>query len=545
MSLDPLRREFNAHLAEEETASLDRLVHLGTIVEKSNGTELYRAGGEWDRKTKRYTGCFEKAHRIRLRPSQYEAAQYGLWWLQERKAGRPRDFVIEFLIGDRGGGKTALGSILAGLFVLEFPEFDGSPSIAWQVSKSHDERDEVDKDLKEFFPFEGRWYIYTEYRGHKYRWVNGATLKNISADDEEALKRGRVDFIFGNEVGKMGKRVPIYGIGRLKDKGGFGVFTSNRPTARSRWILQWAEKADEAKKAGKLYPVVFIKVPSAENDTLDRPTADQISQLVNDIDPSLADDDMEALFDPVGKRAYWKFQKPANVQEPPDLGDITREFTAKKPGVGRPFDFVGSVDFQTYPGVVATIWKVYGTLEAPVLWAVDEVEVPEATEEQYLEELVETEGGLYNPANLMWTGDNTGQIQNSKHDPRERTSFAVWAAHGWKIVPNVRPKDSSHRPNNPRVERRVGLTNYLLNHVSGRTGTPHIMISHRCVRLITALRECELKISGKFGTPYPAHPYSHLTDTVGYLAWWAWPKPKRPDRPIGIMYESVPMPKRI
>lgn len=537
MSQDPLRRQFHRLADEDEHRELGRHLNLAVVLQDHNGRDLYWAGGEWDRLQRRYTGRYHRAHRIRLRASQIAAAQHALYWLQEKKAGRPRDFSALFLIGDRGGGKTALASIIMGLAVLEFPAFDGSPTIAWQISKSHEERDELDRYLREFFPFEGSWYTYSEYRGHKYRFAHGPTLTNVSADDAETLKRGRVDFSFYNEASKYSKKVPAYGLGRLKDKGGFSLFTSNRPTERSRWILQWHEKAEEAKAAGTTYPVRFVTVASAGNDMLDRDSAGQISTLVNDIAPDLADDDLGSLFDRRETIAYPKFHKAESVAPPPDLGDITRAFTLQKTGIG--YDFVGSADFQYNPGIVATIWKIYGTKEDPVLWALDEIEVPHASEEEFLAEVLETT--LYTPANTLWTGDNTGQIQNGRHDPKDRTSFAVWKDRGWRIVPNVKPKDRDHRPNNARVERRMGLTNFLLAKKSS-LGCRQIMISPKCPRLIHALKECELKTSGKNGLPYPAHPFSHITDTLGYLAWWAWPKPGR-CTPTGSLGESVDIPR--
>src|SRR4051812_48061817 len=108
MSQADLRRQFKALLEEDEQRELSRYIHLAVVLEDPNGREIYWAGGEWDRVDKRYTGAYRKAHRIRLKASQMESAELALWWLQEKKAGRPPPFTVLFLMGDRGSGKTAL-----------------------------------------------------------------------------------------------------------------------------------------------------------------------------------------------------------------------------------------------------------------------------------------------------------------------------------------------------------------------------------------------------------------------------------------------------
>src|SRR5262249_24358891 len=155
---------------------------------------------------------------IDLEESQIEAAQTAAWWIQQRLNNEPRDFCALFLIGPRGSGKSTFGEVLTGTIAVAFPTFDTSPSITWQISSSHAERDQLDREFQQHMPTD--WYRYTELPKHVYRWLHGPTTTNVSANDPDALKRGRVDFAFFNEVQKLSKRAIAYGIARLADKGG-------------------------------------------------------------------------------------------------------------------------------------------------------------------------------------------------------------------------------------------------------------------------------------------------------------------------------------
>ena len=66
--------------------------------------------------------------------------------------------------------------------------------------------------------------------------------------------------------------------------------------------------------------------------TRDTGTADQVAQMLADLDPRAAKADVEGLLLPIGDRAYFKFAKLLHMREAPELGDITREFTKRRLG---------------------------------------------------------------------------------------------------------------------------------------------------------------------------------------------------------------------
>lgn len=529
MPADDLHREYRALRADRTERQAKRYIDLCIDWEMPDGTHFFRAGGRWDQIEKRWSGEPEQSRVFRLQESQVEAARWAAYWLQERREGRDRDFLSVFLYGDRGGGKTTLGVVVLVSALIMFPDFGGGTTIGWQVSKSHAERDELDREIAALFPYQGVWYNYREWPKHVYRFVHGPTLTNVSADDPDTLKRGRVDFLFVNEAAKMGKRVPVNGIARLKDKGGFGFFTSNPPDdQRGRWVFDWWEKEREARENGQPYPVRYLRVMSSGNATKDDATADQVERAIRDIDPAKAKADIEGLMLRPGQPAYWQWSKTKNLRAKPQLGDITRQFLRSR--VGREYDYLAGADFQGTPHQAAVFYKVFGTLDAPILWAVDEIVVDQATEEDLLSEV---DDANYTPGSVLWIGDASGQWQDGKHS-KQRDSFSVFKGRRWHILPPTKPKTTERVARNPPVEQRVKLTNKLLSDA-------RLMVDpDTCPKLAEAFKECELRM-GRYGRVIPLGFYAHLTDAAAYPIWWACSKSHRP--PTGSIGESVDIPR--
>lgn len=535
MLVSSQHQQFRDLLDEQNETQRNRFIDLQILWRrKKTGEILYKAGGKWDKQLKQFSQKPATTGRIiDLEESQINAARWAAWWMQEFKAGRPRDFFSLFLYGNRGSGKTHFASIFLVTLAIEFPIIDGSSCIAWQVSSSHNERDELDREISDNFPFKELWYKYVEHPKHEYRFVNGARIVNVSANDTEDLKRGRVDFILINEAQKMRKVVTTFGVGRLSDKGGLAVFTSNPPTeSKAQWILDWHEKEEEYKQAGLTFPVKFLYLDNSHNSHQDKRVAGQIAEAIRFLDPRLAQADIDGLMLRIGQPAYWEYNKFNNVQPAPDLGDITREFTKNK--YYRAFDFVGGVDFQRTPHMAAAIFKIYGTIDNPILYAVDEFVVEQATEDDLIDEIVENG---YTPETILFIGDGSGKWQDGKHVKGERDSFKVFEDRRFHITPPVKPKDRNHRPKNPPVEHRLRLTNAMLKNkqfMLHPTDSP---------KLIEAMRECEIKM-GKYNRLVPMGFYAHLSDAAGYVCWWARGKPafKKKDGPL-VLIADMPKPK--
>jgi len=548
---DPtLRRRFRKLVAEEEARSAEQFVDLCICWELPDGQELYRAGGRWDQVNRCWAGPAQLARRVRLQPSQVDAAKWLCWWLQERKAGRPRDFFSVFLYGNRGGGKSYLGALFTVTALIDLPVLDGTPAIAWQVSRTDKDREELDRYCKEFLP--PAWYRYTEYPRRQYVLLTGATLTNISVDGggeagAEALRRGRVDFLFCNEAGLMGKRVPFVGMARLRDRGGLGLFTAN-PSSRARWIYDLHEKARKVVKAGATYPIRFVKILSDGNDSQHRDVGEQVDQVLRDLDPAAARFDVDGEMARCDQPAYWQWNSELNSRPCPAAPDITEAFT--KARTGRAYKYLGAADFQGTPHMAASVYKVFGTLVEPILWAVDDFVVDQGTEDDLLDQV---EDAGYQPEDILWVGDASGQWQDGRHSRNGRDSFAVFRSRRFHIVPPTKPREEKHRPKNPPVEQRVKLVNQLLRGAGCRRCGKDAPLGSSCCgfvlraarpqffvdpqlapRLETALKECEMR-QGRYSL-VPTGFYAHLSDTAGYMAWWVFPKPKAPQLRAGGNY---------
>lgn len=538
MPVSSLNREFRALLAEEESQEDKRYIDLCVVWRRAlTGDVLLKVGGRWDRIARRYVGPAEHCRVIDLKESQVEPARWAAYWITEKLAGRPRDFFSLFLLGDRGGGKTTFSVILIATLLIAFPAFDGTASIAWQISSSHAERDELDREIAIHFP--STWFKYTEWPKHVYRFVHGPTLTNVSADDPDALKRGRVDFALFNEPQKMGKKAPAFGIARLKDKGGFTVFAANPPDdQKGRWVYDLWEKHEEAKAASQPFPIRFLRLKSQDNDSLDTTTADQVAEIIRILDPRLAQADLDGHMLRPGQPAYWQYARSKNLKPKPDLGDITRQFLQQR--IGRPYDYLAGLDFQGTPHQACVLYKVFGSLDEPILWAVDEIIVDQASEEDLIAEIAEAG---YTPEKVLFVGDASGQWQDGKHS-KQRDSFQVFKAHRWHIIPPTKPKSKDRVARNPPVEQRVKLTNKLLAQPAfpGDPQSPmRLMVDpDTCPKLAEAFKECELRM-GRYGRVVPLGFYAHLTDAAAYPVWWACSKTHRP--PTGSIGETVEIPR--
>ena len=60
-------------------------------------------------------------------------------------------------------------------------------------------RDEIDAIMEEQIPAD--WWKYRGQPEFRYRLISGAALHNVSSDDPEALRRGRVDIAVFNAGG--------------------------------------------------------------------------------------------------------------------------------------------------------------------------------------------------------------------------------------------------------------------------------------------------------------------------------------------------------
>lgn len=527
--LDPLRHKFRAQQAERELREANRHVTLAVQWKLPDGSTLLHAGGVWDTIDERYLDQEpERVRIIRLKESQVAPAQWLAWWMQERAAGRKRDFRSLFLWGDRGSGKTSMSVIAAGTFLIKFPTLDGSPTLAWQVVRSYRERQELEREIERFFPFEGLWYTRRRAPEHLYSFVNGATLRTISADDPTTLQQGTVDLLFLNEMAKLTEDTYLKGLPRIKDHDGLCIGTTNPPTNnRGRWVKKLYDEAEERRAAGRSFPARFVKIESKDNDAIHQDVADDVADIIRTLNPRMAQADIDGLMLPVDQPAYWEWNKHRNGRPLPDLGDITPQYLRGR--TSRAYSYLIGADFQGRPHMVAVVCKVLGTPEDPQLHVVDEFICPQATERDLAEAVL---AAGYTPELALWIGDASGQWQNGKHTRLEYDSFRAIRDCGFHILPPVKPRTAEHRPANPPIEQRVNLINAKLK-------TNSIGVDPELApRLAEGLRECILK-ENRYGRVVPVGVHAHITDALGYPVWWVYSRGQRklPAGPLALVAE--------
>lgn len=478
---------------------------------KTQETVLW-AGGVWDRLDRRFTEADPSSGQIiDLHEGQVEFCSWFAKWLQNYREGLPRETSLAIAGGDRRGGKTYSLALCTLAAAIDVPK-----TIGWLVSCAHSERDELDRILLEtMFP---SWGTYKEWPKHIHTLANGSSLLNISADDPETLKRGRVDIAFINEGQKMPQAVLTNLIGGTADGEGVALIAANPPQkSKGEWIHDLrseilagtcGEDAKYFSYEAKLNPYVSQRAKS------------RIGRILRLIDPAVAAADEDGTWKRPGEFAYEEFSVSQNVRPAPDLGDITFEFSRRR--LGRGYHFLAGYDPNDRPHHVGVVAKIFGTISEPIVWVTEEIVVENADgEDHFLDRVEEEDFGI---EDLAFVTDNSAIFQNSKHSQSGFVTADFFKKRGFRIEPNqpAAPGSKTGRPRNPDIELRVGLMNKLLHGTTERP--PKLMVDPSCKALIEALKKCpSKKVRHGYG---PVGRHSHITDALGYLCWWTFPRPK-------------------
>lgn len=503
-------------LAELESRETERLIDLCLVCRNRDTREtILIAGGRWDQVDKRFTD--EEPHNakfIDLHRGQIPFVSWYAGWLRDFREGFPRDTSLALAGGDRRGGKTFSLHLCGEAMAIDVPN-----SIVWAVSVSNNERDELDRQLLEQLPSE--WYRYREWPKHEATFINGSKLINVSADDPDTTKRGRVDLVFLNEAQKMQRRVLTNAIKGTADRGGLAILAANPPeSSKGEWVYDLHEAIHEG-KFQRNKPKYF-HYDSKLNPYVDQDANARAGEVLWILDPETARANDEGIWKRPGDLAYHAFRRKINVAPVPQIGDITGEWTRRK--LGKAYQFIGSYDPNDRPHHAVTVWKLFGDIDAPILWADDELLVENADGEDHVLELVTAK---WDKEAIVFTGDNSCTWQNSKHVRNGKASVDYFRAWGVRYEPNQPPAKNSKsgKPVNPNIELRVDLVNKLLYESDDGVKKARMFISPECVHLAEALKRCaSKKVRYGYG---PVGREAHVTDTVGYVAWWVWPAPKR------------------
>lgn len=510
-------------LDELEAQESGRYLDLCLVLRRLKTSEtLLWAGGRWDRLDRTWAKQEpESGQVIDLHEGQVQFTRWFAGWLHDYREGLPRDCSVALAGGERRGGKTFCLLQCGIAMAIDVPG-----TIGWLVSTAHSERDEIDRELKTtLLP---GWAVYREWPKHVHLFGHGSSLTNVSADDPETLKRGRVDIAFVNEAQKMPQAVLTNLIGGTADREGIAILAANPPRrSKGEWVYDMKEDIDSGAYGGEAR---FFAFDARLNPFISQRGKARAGRILRRMDPAAAIADEDGVWKRPGDLAYEAFSRLHTLGEPPEQGDITREFTRLR--LGRAYDYIGGYDPNNRPHHCGSVWKVYGTIDEPILWAVDEIVVNNADGEDHFLEVVSER---YSPDNIVWILDNSCFYQDSKrrHGVCSADYFRKWQ---YRHEPNqpAAPGSKNGRPRNPDIELRVGLVNKLLNADEGKRA-PQMRVSRsRCPQLATALKNCKSKkVRHGYG---PVGVHSHLTDTAGYVSWWVYPRPGRsvPQGPLAL-----------
>lgn len=516
-----------ARIAELESASSDgsRFLDLSLkLRQKSSGEILLRSGGRWDRINREYVGPAPRCRVIDVEEAQVEFVRWWSDWLERKKASAPRDR-ITLAGGPRRSGKTFICTFAAVAAALDAPG-----SINWIVSPTFQQRDELERLIKNWLP--RSWWRYRDAPIYRFTMANGSTIQLLSGDDPDTLKRGGASVVFFNEAQQFDVHAISNGLPAIIDGGGACILAANPPQrAKGEWILGLRDGILDKTIPGGHY----VAFAAGLNTTIDQAAREDVGKILSVIDPKAAIADDEGQWLPVGDRAYPKFDKKVNLGSVPQLGDITADWMRKK--IGRAYNFVGGADFQGNPwhcGVVVKLFK--GATDQEPIYHVVEEQLTEGVEEDFLEEFSERYEAELVPNNLLWVGDASGQFQAGDHT-RGRQSFDIWKKYGWRIVPPVEKKsDKGMFSKNPNIDDRLNLVNKLLS--QGRL----IIDADRCPRLAESIKDCELKMY--MGRRRPVGRHAHITDSLGYALFYLEPRTKIYRKPTPGDIRTIFVPKQ-
>jgi hypothetical protein len=494
---------------------------------------ILTAGGRWDTLRNEYTDE-EPEHFVfvDLADSQIEFTTWFATWLHAFKRGLPRDTSLALAGGDRRGGKTFDLLLCTIATCLEVPKIGRSALTTWAISCNYQERDELDRTIYDFIPSE--WFHHTKAPEFRYTFRCGSELRNVSADNPNTLKRGRVDVAFFNEAQKIQHKALVNGIYGTVDKGGLALLAANPPDrVVGEWVYELKQAIDDKELEGA---AKFFGFDSKDNPFIDAEAKGRVGRIIGIIDPAAAKRDGEGLWLPVGERAYENFRKkarpgpdgtilPGLVGEVPQIGfeDVTVE-AIRKIGYGRSsgrvFDRVLSGDFQGRPHHVATGWRIYRRkTDGKYVYVLRHEYIAQGTELDLSDEILD--GGEYTPENSILVADASGEWQAGKNRRQSNPSWETLQSQRWVCIPpreKIQP-ESKHAAN-PRVE--LSLQQMFVVMREGR-----FLIHPDCKWAIEAFEKCPVKREGARVIIPATGGYSHITDTGRYLVWRFEPKAKR------------------
>lgn len=491
--------------------------------DKTDETLLY-VGGQWDRLDRRFTD--KTPERISIVPLEESQVEFTRWFekfLADYRDGYPRDISLALVAGNRRGGKTFDTVLCTIAALIEVPfNVDGTASIGWMISKTYRQRDELEEVVSS--RIDSQLYHHRKAPDHRYEFAHGAVLKNLSADDPDSLKQGRVDFLLLNEAQLMSPRAVKNGMYGTSDRGGLTVLAANPPDGPDGdWLRDLKDAIDEDPEIKSI--AKFFNFDAAKNTKVDAPSRKKNAKLASKILPEGADGDADGTWRRWGDLACpgWNgrtLERGGLVGPAPDIGFSDATTSTLRREFGRSFDFAIGADFQRKPQAAA-ILKILTLpdVQGPVYWFIDEIgtkgtEIELSTELLGIPHSYGQRSGETRAAMII--GDCSGSWQGSERIAG-RTSFNLLEHEGWYVVPAETIKGkASERPRNPPVAQRLGLLQRLME-------ARRIRVDPRCTWLVESFAKCQLRKT-ETGTRVPKGYLAHILDAASYAIWRLEPR---------------------
>lgn len=523
--------------------------------------ELIEVGGRWDRRAKRWDQAPTdriKVVRIPRGGEQEVAARWVAEWLRRYARGPRGPHWTEdgfrrvwtlLLEGGRRGGKSYLAVVFLIAVAVMAPK-----TVAWAISPTIEETDELEQAIRSLLP--RAWYTFRGGGGGKalqFRFANGSRILCLSGHKPRSLKRGRCDIALYNEGQNMYAAGWRQLRGAAADKGGLVVITANPPDSE---IGRWIEELHERARAGKVKAEVF-KMTAASNPFVE---VKSLEDMADEADDLTYRREVLGEFVPIGTTVMHAWSDAQSVIQsiPGHWIDVTAETLERH--FGRPFEFLGGMDFQAEPHMVASLQKIYRDPAAPIdptrpdheliVVAVDEVLVEHADEYQLVDELegVRAEGGRvvlapparpgapwsvsradegYRPEQVGSVIDASGFFQDGPHRP-SRTSEQWLRERGWRWL--YYPDRGKKR--NPEITERVKVANARLKSSSGRR---RFFVLAHCEHTARAMRNWEIDK----GVPKRSSKWAHACDAVTYPLYRLFARQRREEDGERPEYRSI------
>lgn len=542
-------RRSSKELRAELSHKSDR-IELGLDVHAPDRRLVYRAGGTWDRRRRKYIAAGDDRRALRLVGSQVKAADQLAAWFSAFDADDPDRLSLCIYVDKRRGGKTFFVGVAVATFALKYARTHLGPTICALVVPTFPQQRELHETIEAIFP--AAWFLDGRIVYHKtdnyYQLANGAQIWIKSADRPDGLKLGRFSAVGINEAQQLQGRAILNAIGSNIDNGGITFLAMNPPdSVKGLWAEDMHDALQEVDDKGR--PVLaFAKeteFPSEKNEMIDQRALTRFAALARVLDPKQAQRDALGVWVSIRDRAYPLYNRSAVRPESAVAGwqDLTAQINGLTGKAAGNIALGAGMDFQRRPWCAFVEGKVY---QAPAgVWVpqgsyvyviraeiCNDINIPGGwwTEDALCAEIKKyLDTNHLTPRHYMLIGDGTGHhqgasgLQRGKDSDPASWSWDIIKRWGWNPRAPIERQKMERRGlydpatmvttyGNPHVSERLDLVNRVL-------GENRLVITQACPQTAESFRKCMVYSD----TKKPKGWGAHLTDAVGYLI-YVWEK---------------------